>query len=57
VSIGLVAASAWVLALAADTSVVAAAITITTALVAYFTKINPLWLFGAAALIGVMGYL
>jgi chromate transporter len=56
VSIGLVGASAYVLALAADTNWVAAAITIATVVAGYFTKINPLWVFAAAALIGVMGY-
>lgn len=56
VSIGLVGASAYVLALAADTNWVAAIITIATVIIGYFTKINPLWVFGAAALIGVMGY-
>lgn len=56
VSIGLVGASAYVLAVAADTNAVAAAITIATVVIGYFTKINPLWVFGVAALIGVMGY-
>ncbi len=57
VSIGLVTASAWVLALTADTSAIAAAITIVTAILGYFTRVNPLWVFAAAALIGVMGLL
>lgn len=56
VSIGLIAASAWVLALAADHNWVATAITFVTMIVAYFTRLNPLWLFAAAALIGLFGY-
>lgn len=54
VSIGLVAASAWILALAADHSVVAAAITIATAALTYFTRANPLWMFAAGGLLGLL---
>ena len=43
------AATAFVLAIAADVSWVAAAITAATAGVAYWTKINPLWIFGLRA--------
>lgn len=57
VSVGLIAASAWVLALTADRNWIAAAVTIATAIVGYFSKLNPLWLFAVAALIGVLGYL
>lgn len=57
ISIGLIAASAYVIARAADHSWVAAAISLLTALVGYFTRINPLWLFAAAALIGLTGIL
>lgn len=57
VSIGLIAASALILALAADRNVVAAAVTIATAAAGYFTRINPLWLFLAAALVGLAGYI
>jgi len=56
VSIGLVAASAWVIALAADHNAVAWAITAAAVIVSYFTRINPLWVFAVAAAIGVMGY-
>ena len=56
ITIGLIAASAWVLALAAVHTWIAAGITVATAIVGYFTKLNPLWLFGAAALIGLAGY-
>src|SRR5947209_7510900 len=44
VSIGLIAASAYVLARAADHNWVAVLLTVTTACVAYATKWNPLWM-------------
>ncbi len=53
ISVGLIAASALVLARAADHNWVAVAITAVTAGVCYFTRINPLWLFAIA---GVLGY-
>jgi chromate transporter len=55
VSIGLVAASAYILARAADQTLVAFAITLATALVGYFTRVNPLWMFAGAALLGLAG--
>ena len=55
VSVGLLAASAWVLIRTVDTSWVAVAITVSTAIIGYFTRINPLWLFAAAALLGAAG--
>ena len=55
VSVGLLAASAWVLIRTVDTSWVAVAITASTAIIGYFTRINPLWLFAAAALLGAAG--
>jgi len=57
VSLGLMAASAFVVAGVADKTIMAAGITAATALVAFFTRINPLWLFGAAAAIGLAGWL
>ena len=57
VSVGLLAASAYVLIRTVDTGWTAAAITAATALVGYFTKINPLWLFAAAAILGGSGLL
>jgi len=57
VSIGLMAASAFVVARAADQSWVAVAITIATAAIACFTRLNPLWAFAVAALIGLAGLL
>jgi chromate transporter len=56
ITIGLIAASAWVLALAADHNWIAVAITIATAIAGYFSRLNPLWLFAVAALVGLAGY-
>jgi chromate transporter len=55
ISVGLVGASAVILARAADQNWFAVLITAVTALVAYKTRWNPLWLFAAAALLGVAG--
>lgn len=57
VSLGLIAASAFVLARAADTNIYAAAVTAVTALVAFATRINPLWVFLAGGLLGLSGWL
>lgn len=54
-SVGLFAAGAFVIARAADRSLVAVAITVATAAVAYWTRLNPLWLFAAAGLLGYVG--
>jgi chromate transporter len=54
VSVGLFAAGAFIIARSADRSLVALAITLSVAVVSYFTRVNPLWLFAAA---GVLGYL
>jgi chromate transporter len=56
-SLGLIAASAFVLARAADHNVYAGLITAATAAVAFFTRINPLWVFAAAGLFGLSGLL
>jgi chromate transporter len=56
VSVGLVGASAWLIALGADHTLVGALITVATAIITYYTRINPLWLFAVAALIGLSGY-
>lgn len=56
-SLGLIAASAFVLARAADHNVYAGLITAGTAAVAFFTRINPLWLFAAAGVMGLSGWL
>lgn len=55
VSIGLIAATALVIARAADTGLVTFAITAATAGVAYRTRVNPLWMFAGAALLGLAG--
>jgi chromate transporter len=57
VSLGLIAASAFVLARAADHTIPAGLITAGTAVVAYFTRVNPLWVFLVAGLAGVSGML
>jgi chromate transporter len=55
ISVGLVTASAIVLAGVADRSVAAVIITAATAAVAYWTRWNPLWLIGIAGLAGFAG--
>jgi chromate transporter len=55
VALGLIAASALVIARASDHSAVAAVLTLATAGVAYATRINPLWLFAVAAAAGAAG--
>jgi len=57
VSLGLIAASAFVVARAADHNVMAGLITAATAAVAFATRINPLWLFAAGGLLGLSGWL
>jgi chromate transporter len=57
ITVGLVLASAYVLTLAADRTWIAYAITFVTAAVVAGTKISPLWVLGAAALIGAFGLL
>jgi chromate transporter len=52
VSLGLIGASAFVLARAADHNVYAVVITLATATTAFFTRINPLWIFVVAAALG-----
>jgi chromate transporter len=57
VSLGLIGASAFVLARAADHNVYAAAITAVTAIVGFGTRVNPLWLFAAGGVLGLSGWL
>jgi chromate transporter len=57
VSLGLIGASAFVLARAADNNVYAGVITAVTALVAFATRLNPLWIFLAGGLLGLSGWL
>jgi chromate transporter len=56
VTVGLIAASAFLLARAADTGWVALAITVATACVSYLTRLNPLWFFAIAAATGAAGF-
>lgn len=55
ISVGLVGASAIVLTRAADHSWVAVLITVLTAITAYGTRWNPLWLIGIGGLLGFAG--
>jgi chromate transporter len=55
ISIGLIAASAFVVTWVAAHNFVAAAVTLITAIVTYTTRLNPLWIFAAAALLGLAG--
>jgi chromate transporter len=57
VSLGLIGASAFVLARSADHNVYAGALTAVTALVGFATRLNPLWLFAAGGLLGLTGWL
>jgi chromate transporter len=55
VTIGLIAASATVIATTADYGWTAAALTGATAIICYFARINPIWVFAAAAALGAVG--
>jgi chromate transporter len=55
VTIGLIAASATVIATTADYGWAAAAVTAATAIICYFVRINPIWVFAAAAVLGLVG--
>jgi chromate transporter len=55
VTIGLTAASATVIATSADYGRAAGAVTAATAIICYLFRINPIWVFGAAALLGLSG--
>jgi len=57
ISIGLVAASAFVVAVGAAHNFAAIAVTAITAAVSYATRLNPLWIFAAAGLLGLVGLL
>ncbi|MBM3486397.1 MAG: chromate transporter [Alphaproteobacteria bacterium] len=56
VTIGIVAAGALVIAIAADTNLARFAITLATAALAWWTRLNPLWALGAAGVIGALGF-
>lgn len=55
VSVGLTAASATVVATAADYSWSAATISLATAVITFWMRLNPLWVFALAAVLGVAG--
>jgi chromate transporter len=57
VTVGLVAATAWLLVRAADRDVQLGMITAATAVTGYFTRLNPLWCLAAAAGLGLLGLL
>ncbi|HEV2366225.1 MAG TPA: chromate transporter [Caulobacteraceae bacterium] len=57
VAVGLVFSSAWLLSRAADADWRLAAITLASAAAAGATRLHPLWLLGAAALLGAVGVL
>jgi chromate transporter len=57
VSLGLIAASAFVVARAADHNAVAGLVSAATAAVAFATRVNPLWLFVAGGVLGLVGWL
>jgi chromate transporter len=56
VSIGLMAAGGYVLALTVDRSLAATLVTLATALIAAGTRINPLWLLAVAGILGYAGF-
>jgi chromate transporter len=56
VSVGLFAAGFFIVARAADRTLVAAAITAATTAVAYWTRLNPLWMFAVAGVLGYLGF-
>jgi chromate transporter len=55
VAVGLICASAFLISHAADHDIALVAITAGTAAFCYFTKRNPLWALGAAAVLGLTG--
>ena len=57
ISIGLIAASAFVVASVAAHNFAAISVVLVSAIVSYATRLNPLWIFAAAALIGLAGLL
>ncbi len=55
VTLGLTASSATVIATTADYNWMAAGISLIAAVVSYWMRINPLWVFAGAALLGLVG--
>jgi chromate transporter len=57
VSVGLIGASAMVVAHAAAQSAIAVLVTIVAAVTSYAVRLNPLWVFAVAALLGLSGWI
>ena len=57
VTVGLVAATGWILIQATALSAPLVAVSLATAAVSWLTKVNPLWCFAAAAALGAAGLL
>jgi len=57
VTVGLVSSSAFLLARTSDHGILAYLLTAATAALTYWTGLNPLWVFGAAACLGGFGLL
>ncbi|RTL54404.1 MAG: chromate transporter [Rhodocyclaceae bacterium] len=55
-TVGLVCCTAWVMIRLADHQATAYLLTATTALLSWRTRLNPLWLLAAGALLGALGY-
>ena len=55
ISVGLIGASGVIVAQSADHHFLAYTVTAATAAVTYFTRLNPVWLFAAAGLLGFAG--
>lgn len=56
ITVGLVFSTGYVLSGAADRNAVTFAITVATAIMTLATRINPLWLFAVAGLLGILGF-
>jgi chromate transporter len=57
ITIALILATGWLLARGAQTGWLTWAITVSTAALVVFTRVNPLWLFAAAGALGLAGLL
>jgi chromate transporter len=57
VSLGLIGASAMVLARAADHNIYGIALTAITVVTTFFTRVNPLWILAGGGLLGLTGWL
>jgi chromate transporter len=57
ISIGLIGASGFVIAMGAASNIAFGVLVFAAAFLSYVTRLNPAWMFGAAALIGLTGLL